>query len=191
MLSNKRKTPIRSSCACAKYLSGLCSPIMHTVVSNDYVGGQRRLWSDWADAQADLGLRCPHMPEGMFPYGVAQMRSVFLLAGIRRDAMKNKLICQNEVARCRHVSKVSVLPGLRSKVEAIHERFALNPCSCWSLSLGTEIQDKTFAVPVFRSASLALDPFFCWRTALGTGIQGEMFAVIFALLNAVLVSASD
>ena len=28
--------------------------------------GQRRSWSNCADAQADLGLRCPHMPEEHF-----------------------------------------------------------------------------------------------------------------------------
>ena len=50
----------RSSCACVKY-HGLCFPFIHSVVSNDSVSGQRRPWSDCADAQADLGLRCPDM----------------------------------------------------------------------------------------------------------------------------------
>ena len=42
------------------------SPFIHSVVSNDSVSGQWRPWSDCADAQADLGLRCPHMPEDTF-----------------------------------------------------------------------------------------------------------------------------
>ena len=35
--------------------------------------GQRRLCSDWADAQADLSLRCPHMPFCWFCHEAAQM----------------------------------------------------------------------------------------------------------------------
>ena len=30
------------------------------------------LWSDCADAQAGLGLRCPHMPEDTFSHGTVQ-----------------------------------------------------------------------------------------------------------------------
>ena len=33
--------------------------------------GQQRLWSYCKDAQAGLGLCCPHMPEDMFSYGTA------------------------------------------------------------------------------------------------------------------------
>ena len=56
----------RSSCACAKHHPGLCCPFIHSVVSNNSVNGQRRPWSDCADAQADLGRHCPHMPESFF-----------------------------------------------------------------------------------------------------------------------------
>ena len=50
-----------------KVSSGICFPLKHPVVSNDSVSyGQRRPWSACADAQADLGLRCPHMPEDTF-----------------------------------------------------------------------------------------------------------------------------
>ena len=51
-----------SSCACARSHSGLCSPLILSIVPNNCVSGQQRPWSDCADAQADLGLRCPHMP---------------------------------------------------------------------------------------------------------------------------------
>ena len=53
------------ACACAMYHPGLCSPFIH-FVSNDCVSGQWMPWSDCADALADLGLRCPHLPEDMF-----------------------------------------------------------------------------------------------------------------------------
>ena len=35
--------------------------------------GQRRLWSDWVDAQADLSLRWAHIPFYRFRYAVAQL----------------------------------------------------------------------------------------------------------------------
>ena len=41
MPSNMRKMRrFRSCCACAKYHSGLSSPVKHSVVSNDSVGEQ-------------------------------------------------------------------------------------------------------------------------------------------------------
>ena len=43
------------------------------IVPNDSVSGQRRPWSDCADAQAVLGLRCPHMPEDTCSRGAANM----------------------------------------------------------------------------------------------------------------------
>ena len=51
---------------------GICSPLIYSIVFNDSVSWQRRSWSDCADTQADLGLRCPHMPEDTFSIGVAQ-----------------------------------------------------------------------------------------------------------------------
>ena len=71
MSSNVRKRAFRSSCACAKSRADPCSPFLHSVVSNDSVSGQGKPWSDCADAQADMGLRCPHMPEDKFPHGAA------------------------------------------------------------------------------------------------------------------------
>ena len=61
------------ACACAKYNLGLCSPFMHSVVSNDSVSGQWRPWSYCADAQANLGLLCPHMPEVTFWHNLAHL----------------------------------------------------------------------------------------------------------------------
>ena len=37
------------------------------------MSAQRRLWSDWADAQADLSLRWAHMPLCWFCHEAAQM----------------------------------------------------------------------------------------------------------------------
>ena len=60
-----------SSHACAKSHLGICSPLIHYIVSIDSVSGKRRPRSDCANAQPDLGLRCPHMPEGTFSHGEA------------------------------------------------------------------------------------------------------------------------
>ena len=37
---------LRSSCICTKYHPGVCSPFIHSRVSNDFVGGQWRSCSD-------------------------------------------------------------------------------------------------------------------------------------------------
>ena len=72
--SNMRNTRrFRSSCACAKYHPGLCSPFIHSVLSKEYVSEQWRPWSDCAFAQSDLGLRSPHMPEDKFSQGAANL----------------------------------------------------------------------------------------------------------------------
>ena len=69
----KKKRSFRSPCACENYHPGLCSPFIHSVVSNDSVSEECKSWSDWADAQADLGLRCSHMPEDMRLLGAAHI----------------------------------------------------------------------------------------------------------------------
>ena len=63
----------RSFCACTKYHPFLCSPFLHSSVSNDSVCGQWRPWSDCGNAQADLGHHCPHIPEDIFSYGTARI----------------------------------------------------------------------------------------------------------------------
>ena len=64
----------------AQYAPIQINPDMHKVASghlysidtfymlNDSISGQRMLWSDWADAQDDLGFRSPHMLEGTFSH---------------------------------------------------------------------------------------------------------------------------
>ena len=62
-----RKTcGFKSSWTCAKYHPGIRSSLKHSIVSNDSVSGQRRPWSDCADAQADLGHCCSHMLEDTY-----------------------------------------------------------------------------------------------------------------------------
>ena len=46
----------------------------YIVVCNDSVSGQQSPLSDCADAQADLGLCCPYMPEIMFSHVVAHIK---------------------------------------------------------------------------------------------------------------------
>ena len=70
---------MRSSCACAKYHPGLWSIFIHSVVSNDSVGGQ---WRPWSDARADLGFRGPHFP--VFAWRVLiKMRSGYKIEQLR------------------------------------------------------------------------------------------------------------
>ena len=52
-----------SSHSCTKFQPGICSPLIHTIVSIDFVSRQRRPCSDCVDVHTDLGLRCLHMPE--------------------------------------------------------------------------------------------------------------------------------
>ena len=61
----------------AKSHQSICSPFIHSVVSNDSVSGHWRPWSDCMNAQADLGPRCPHMPEETFSHIAAHMYLLF------------------------------------------------------------------------------------------------------------------
>ena len=65
-----------SSCACAKYYPGICSPFIHSLVFNDLISGQRR-----PDAQSDLDFRCPHMPEDKVSHGATNF-----VVTVRNDA---------------------------------------------------------------------------------------------------------
>ena len=60
-----------SSCTCAKSHPGLSTPLKHSIVSKDSVSGQRRPWSDCADAQSDQDLRRPHTSTDTFSHAVA------------------------------------------------------------------------------------------------------------------------
>ena len=56
-----------------KFHQGLYSLFIHSIVSSESVSGQWKPWLDCADAQADLGLRCPHMPKNTFYHGAANI----------------------------------------------------------------------------------------------------------------------
>ena len=45
---------------------------IYSIVSKNSVSGQRSPRSDCADAQSDLGLRCPHMPGDTFSHVTAK-----------------------------------------------------------------------------------------------------------------------
>ena len=68
----RRMRRLRSFWACVKYHPSLCSIFLHSLVNNGSVSEQRRPWSDCANAQADLGLCCPHMPDDMLSNGAAE-----------------------------------------------------------------------------------------------------------------------
>ena len=55
-LCNMRETQARSAGD-----NGLRCPLTESMDNVVYVDEQRRPWSDCADAQSDLGLRCSHM----------------------------------------------------------------------------------------------------------------------------------
>ena len=54
----QEKIQIRQKAQSAK---GLCFTSIYSIVSKVTAGRQRRPWSDCAEAQADLGIRYPHM----------------------------------------------------------------------------------------------------------------------------------
>ena len=62
-----------SSQACSKSHPDICSSLIDFIMSNDSVSRQQRPWSDCADAQADLGVRCLHMPDDTFLHGVGHI----------------------------------------------------------------------------------------------------------------------
>ena len=73
-LWNTQKAQNQLICTWAKYHQDLCSSFVHSAVSNDSVSWQGRPWSDCAEAQSDLGLRCPHMPEEIFSHDAANIK---------------------------------------------------------------------------------------------------------------------
>ena len=66
-----------SSHACAKSHLGICSTLIHSIVSNDSVSGKRGSWSDCADVRADLGFRCPQLYEVTRSFGAVQILFLF------------------------------------------------------------------------------------------------------------------
>ena len=73
-LNMRKMCRFRSSCTSEMYHPCLCSPFLHSVVSNDSVSRKWRLWSDCSNGQADLGLLCLHMPKNKFSHGVGQIK---------------------------------------------------------------------------------------------------------------------
>ena len=61
--------------ACAKCPPAICSILNRFIVFNCSDCGQRRPWLDCANAQADLGLRCPHISEDTFLHGTVDVVS--------------------------------------------------------------------------------------------------------------------
>ena len=57
--------------------------------------GQRRLWSDCADAQADLSLLCAHMSEGKFSHVIAHLVA-FMPRKLERLCFCSKLSLQRQ-----------------------------------------------------------------------------------------------
>ena len=62
----------RFICVCAKTHPGICIPLIHSIMSNNFVIGQQRTWSDCTSVQSDLGLCYLHMPKDMFSHGRAR-----------------------------------------------------------------------------------------------------------------------
>ena len=93
-LNMRKNRWFTSSCACAKYDPGHCSKLICSMVSIDSVNGQWRPWSDCADAQADLGLCCPHMPEDTFSRGTAHLFSDTLSDDIVVKTLKLNSTCK-------------------------------------------------------------------------------------------------
>ena len=89
-----------SSHACAKYHSGICSPLIHSIVSSDSVSGLRRPWSDYADAQADLGLRCPHMPEDIFSHDAVLLEFILSCLVYIPNYLSQTTVTQNNNFSC-------------------------------------------------------------------------------------------
>ena len=72
-LSMRKLCGFISSYTCSHSHPGICFPSKHSVISKNSVCGQQRPRSDCSDAQADLGLHYPHMPEDTFSHGMAHL----------------------------------------------------------------------------------------------------------------------
>ena len=66
----------RTTCNPVLFGKGLFLTSIHSFISKDYPNGKLKDHSDCADAHADLGPRCPHIPEAHFPFGVTYQEGV-------------------------------------------------------------------------------------------------------------------
>ena len=137
-----------SSCACAKYHLRLCSQFIHFTVSNDSVSGQWRPWSDCADAQADLGLRRPHMSKdtllrGAVLMGIAQ-RAHSVLPNHCCWLCCSCNVCEKAVRNYQHlhIFNRSSNPGF----------------------VGNSVQKKAILLPGYRIYPKYLDTLMLYRT---------------------------
>ena len=65
---------VKSSRALSMPHRGLCSPWIHSIISN-YSGNRQKMpWSDCADARSDLGLCCPSCLKGIFLLDLAHIK---------------------------------------------------------------------------------------------------------------------
>ena len=98
--SMRKMYGLTSSCARARSHPGLCSSLIHSMVFIDSVSGRRRPRSDCANAQSDLGLRCPHMPEDTFSHGAAKIN----LYVVKPDTSENIFNARAQISLCIHGS---------------------------------------------------------------------------------------
>ena len=73
-LNMPKCTDSDSSHACAKAHPGICFALIHSIMVNNSVRGQRGPCSDCANAQAEHGLRWPHKPEESFTHGATHLQ---------------------------------------------------------------------------------------------------------------------
>ena len=91
------------SCACAKYHPGLCSPLIHFVVSNDSVRGQ---WMPWSDCAGWSGPSLSaYMHEDTFSYGAIDSQLLTLKA-------PRKTAAENVVCLCRLLNILAAFSNL-------------------------------------------------------------------------------
>ena len=114
--SSMRKMHKFRPCACAKYHPGIRSLFMNSVVASGSVSGQWRPWSDYADGQADLGLRCPHKLEDRFSQGAAQIMNGWHSFVPQRDKMTDTYVRRRHV---RHHSPIRVFAVRMEKPEVL------------------------------------------------------------------------
>ena len=69
--------------------------------------------SDYADAQADFGLRCPYMTENRFSQGAAQLTAKFFKQGYRYHNQRKTVLTKFYHSHSELMSKYNV--GLNTR----------------------------------------------------------------------------
>ena len=78
-----------SACACTRSYPGIFSLLIHSLVSNESVSGQRRHWSDRADAQVVLAFPIRLCPKTIFR--MARSRVSINCMGAQADLSNHSL----------------------------------------------------------------------------------------------------